>query len=202
MPRGDRVGRRVGATYGVAATPAPERSRGEAVKAVGCSCRRWRSGCAALPPPAVGLEGRLWCVAAWRARGEGGAGDVADGGAGSGRGSGTSGASGTSDTGIALARRRCSVRASISAKRQSLRHIGHVVLLSIHLSVHFSQKRCWHGRSLHASPIRKLVRHTGQSVGRPFVVLYLVLCRAAYSAVESPLPDGVSSGGPAPVMCM
>ena len=206
VPRGDGVGRCVGATYAVAVTPAPGRSRGEVVKAVGCSCRRWHSGCAALPLPASSLAERA-CVAAWRARGEaawrargegGAGGDTAGGGVGGGR---VSGASGTSDVGIALARRRCSLRASMSAKRQSRRHMGHVVLLSIHRLVHFSQNRCWHGNSLHASPSRKLVRQTGQSAGRPIVV-YLVFCRAAYSAAESPLPDGLSSGGPAPVMFM
>lgn len=179
VPRGDGVGRRVGATYAV---PTPG----------------LRSGCAALPPPAESLAERA-CVAAWRARGEGGTGgDAAVGGVGGGRGRG---ASGTSDVGIALARRRCSLRASMSAKRQSRRHMGQVVLLSIHRLVHFSQNICWHGRSLQASPSRKLVRHTGQSVGRPSAV-YLVFCSAAYSAVESPLPDGLASGGPAPVMFM
>ena len=188
MPRGDGVGRRVGAAYAVAVTPA---------------LGRWHSGCAALPPPAESLAERV-CVAAWRARGEltwrargeGGTGDSAGGSVGGGRAT-----SGASDVGIALARLRCSLRASMSAKRQSQRHMGQVVLLSIHRLVHFSQNMCWHGRSLHGSPSRKLVRHTGQSVGRP-IVAYLVFCSAAYSAVESPLPDGLSSGGPAPVMFM
>lgn len=46
-------------------------------------------------------------------------------------------------------------------KRQSSRHIGHVVLLSIHLAVHASQKAWLHGSN---RPVLKAVKQTGHSV--------------------------------------